>query len=188
MTTRSNGSEAREAEAGAVTTRRDLVRFFVFFLLLAAVLVPGIQLLERADWFAAAVRGLCTAHTWIAHAVLQTLGFDVSRWGTRISGDGFTVVVTSACSGLLGSVLLLSAVVAFPARWRARAWGLLIGVGALFLLNQLRIVSLFYVGSRFPELFEEVHYYVWPLLIILGVAAYFYFWVHAILGARQDSA
>jgi len=54
--------------------------------------------------------------------------------------------------------------------------GILIGIPAIFIINQLRVVSLFYLGRSHPAVFEEVHVYVWQPIIIVFAILVWHFW------------
>jgi len=91
----------------------------------------------------------------------------------QFTDTGFAVSIEAGCNGVEATIVLVAAVLAFPAPWRAR----LLAIGAGFLavqaMNILRIISLFYLGRWNMDAFTWVHLYLWPVLIMLDVLIVF---------------
>ncbi len=86
---------------------------------------------------------------------------------------GFAVSIEAGCNGVEATIVLIAAVVAFPAPWRDRAVAIVLGFLAIQAMNILRIISLFYLGNWNLDFFSWVHLYVWPALIMLDVLIVF---------------
>jgi len=71
------------------------------------------------------------------------------------------------------TIVLIAAVLAFPAPWRARLAAIVLGFLAVQALNIVRIISLFYIGNWNLDIFSWVHLYLWPVLIMLDVLIVF---------------
>lgn len=91
--------------------------------------------------------------------------------------SGFAVAIRPGCNGVEATLLLWAAMLAFPATWRARALGLVAGMLTIQILNQARIISLFYLGQWNQVAFDWAHLYLWPALIILDALVVFLIWV-----------
>ncbi len=103
-----------------------------------------------------------------------TLNAAILRHGT----SGFALEVTEACSALSITALLMAAILAYPATWRAKALGLIAGVFLIQSFNVLRIMSLLYLGTWVErDTFDVVHEQVWPLFLHFGVIVFFVFWL-----------
>jgi exosortase/archaeosortase family protein len=55
--------------------------------------------------------------------------------------------------------------------------GIAIGIVALFALNLVRTVSLFYIGAHFPDFLDTAHVLIWQSVMILAAIALWLFWV-----------
>ena len=86
---------------------------------------------------------------------------------------GFAVSIEAGCNGVEATIVLIAAVVAFPASWKARTVAILGGFLAIQVMNIIRIISLFYLGDWDLEIFKWVHLYLWPALIMLDVLVVF---------------
>lgn len=111
----------------------------------------------------------------IAAALVVPFDDSVVAYGKvlRFQDTGFAVSIEAGCNGVEATIVLIAAVVAFPASWRARTVAILVGFIAIQALNIVRIISLFYLGDWNTEVFKWVHLYLWPSLIMLDVLVVF---------------
>tara|TARA_R110001592_G_scaffold357416_1_gene660599 strand:+ start:169945 stop:170451 length:507 start_codon:yes stop_codon:yes gene_type:complete len=86
---------------------------------------------------------------------------------------GFAVSIEAGCNGVEATIVLVAAVLAYPASWVSRAVAIMLGFLAVQAMNILRIISLFYLGNWSMEVFSWVHLYLWPALIMLDVLIVF---------------
>ena len=121
-----------------------------------------------------------------AGAVLGCLGMPVAVQFTPGGGvfDAYALVgpratldIADDCNGAWAFAIFVSAVLAVPSPWRAKAWGLGCGLPALWGLNLLRVVSLYYIAVCCPSLFMAAHLYVWQFLIIGAALLLLAVWV-----------
>jgi exosortase H (IPTLxxWG-CTERM-specific) len=115
--------------------------------------------------------------TVAAGGLINGFGGQASVQGNVLSIPGFSVRILDLCNGVEATLLLWAVVLAYPALWRYRLWGLLIGTLGVQALNLLRIVSLVYLGVWKPTWFHFVHWYVWDALILLDVLLLFLLWL-----------
>lgn len=84
--------------------------------------------------------------------------------------------VDAQCTGYFVFWFYLGAVLAFPATWASRALAVVAGGAFLFVLNVVRIMSLYPVKLHWPEYFDEVHLVVWQSAVVLLVGLFWYAW------------
>lgn len=163
-----------EPSAGA--QRGLLGRALIFVLLFAALSA----VYERA-------RGTVVERLFIEHATVQVAAWlidsldpavEVEASGSRLRAPGGGLNVLNGCEGAEVMFLLLCAMAVAPVRWRQRAAGVLLGMGLVFALNQVRIVALFYSFRADKAMFDLLHGLIAPLLMIAAVAAFFLAWLH----------
>lgn len=87
------------------------------------------------------------------------------------------VSIQPGCNGVEAMICLTAAIVAFPASWKHKLYGLLFGFVAIQALNVVRIISLFYLLQWDKNWFEWAHLYLWQALIILDALIVFIIWV-----------
>jgi exosortase H (IPTLxxWG-CTERM-specific) len=160
-------------------------RFFFTFLALLAVLF-GVEMLGPVQQ--AVVQPWTGLVARACAAVMAAFDADVFSHG-RVLGSrstGFGVSIEAGCNGVEAALILIAAVVAFPAGWKLRLAGIALGVLAIQVANLLRIVSLYYLGQWNMAVFEFAHLYVWQALIMLDVLVVWLLWVSAV--ARRSGA
>jgi exosortase H (IPTLxxWG-CTERM-specific) len=126
----------------------------------------------------------------ISANLIQPFDSSVIAYGKVLQfGDsGFAVSIEAGCNGVEATIVLIAAVVAFPAPWKTRLAAILLGFIAIQSVNILRIISLFYLGNWNLEIFTWVHLYLWPVLIMLDVLVVFILYLRHLSGeARQDA-
>jgi exosortase H (IPTLxxWG-CTERM-specific) len=116
----------------------------------------------------------------VARICAFILGFltdEVTVRDTYISSSLFSVEIARGCDAYRICALLSAAMLAFPARWSTKLWGLVLGLLWLNLLNFFRIISLFFIGGYFHEHFQTSHEVYFPVFLICMTVAAWIVWV-----------
>jgi exosortase/archaeosortase family protein len=121
---------------------------------------------------------------WTGRA-LNLLGTSTRTQGTILSSDSFAVNIVAECTAIGPLVLFTGAVLAYPAPAAAKAIGAVLGLVVLTVVNVFRIVTLFWIGSAYPEYLSVAHLLVWQTAIILLAIVLWLVWVERIAGARN---
>ena len=111
--------------------------------------------------------------------------FFVNLFGGEAEVDGAVILSPSSnpleiipeCLGIISMAIFVSAVLAYPCRIKQKMVGMAIGILALYALNLVRTVSLFYINSHFPDFLDTAHILIWQSLMILAALALWLFWV-----------
>ena len=156
-----------------------MIRFFILFLVLLAVLF-GLELTPPVQqWF---VEPWTNTLARISAGLVTLFDPDVISTGKvlRSTTSTFAVSIEAGCNGVEATLVLLAAMLAFPASWSRKALGLIAGIAAVQGLNMVRVISLFYLGQWNREVFEWAHLYVWQALIMLDVLIVWLLWVRTL--------
>jgi exosortase H (IPTLxxWG-CTERM-specific) len=78
------------------------------------------------------------------------------------------------------ALILIAAMLAFPATWKQRAIGIVAGLIAVQSMNVVRVISLFYLGQWSMKAFDWAHFYLWPALIMLDVLIVWMIWIRTL--------
>ena len=115
----------------------------------------------------------------VCGALVRMFDSSITTTGNVIATtrSAFAVAIEAGCNGVEATLVLAAAMLAFPATWRHRLAGIVVGVVAVQLLNVVRVVSLFYLGQWNQQVFEWAHLYVWQALIMLDVLIVWVIWV-----------
>jgi exosortase H (IPTLxxWG-CTERM-specific) len=119
---------------------------------------------------------------------LDLLGQNVTMQGTVIRSDRFAVNIKNGCNGVETLIIFVSAVLSFPASWRSRAAGLVLGTLIIQLVNLIRVVALFLTGAYLPKLFDSSHTVIWQTLVILTGVLLWIYWAQRFAAPKAPEA
>lgn len=163
------------AKPSPVMARPTLIRFLLIFSL---CVITGFILLQASfnrpaiDWFTSVLVKISAfgIRVFGGHAVAhrKVLSNPVS---------GFAISVEDTCNASNVIILFWAAVFGFPASWRQKIRGIVLGTLLLHATNLLRIVSLFYLGQYWSDGFEFAHVYVWEGVMMIVTLVVFWGWV-----------
>lgn len=178
MDTHSTSSKAKKSGMG---------RFFLGFLLIQGVLFT-IEMQRSVQ--EAVIQPFTASLAWFSSVLMKSVDQGVYSHGVIIgSTDGsFAVEIAAGCNGVEATIILLAAILAFPAPWKHKFIGIAIGALAIHLANVIRIISLFYLGQWNAQAFEWAHLYVWQALILLDVLIVWLIWVKKIPRHQAEPA
>jgi exosortase H (IPTLxxWG-CTERM-specific) len=162
-------------------------RFFLGFLVLQALLF-GTELTPWAQrWFVIPWTDTLAA---ISADLVKVFDPGVVADGKVLQSarNGFAVSIEAGCNGVEASIVLVAAMLAFPAPWKRKLVGLAAGIVAVQGLNVIRVISLFYLGQWSIDAFEFAHQYVWQALIMLDVLVVWLLWVRTLPRAVTSPA
>jgi exosortase H (IPTLxxWG-CTERM-specific) len=143
-----------------------LLSFFVAFavayftLRRSTVLVPFLSFNARVSSF-----------------VANLFGGSAAADGVILSSGGNSYELIVECTSIIPTAILISAVLAWPSSLTQKFIGIAMGSAALFLVNIVRILTLLYVGSAFPDFLDIAHFYVWQALLVLLTVGLWLLWV-----------
>ncbi|NEX19525.1 exosortase H [Thiorhodococcus mannitoliphagus] len=153
-----------------------MTRFFLIFTLLvvvpfAAELTPIVQSVFVMPFTSVIARA--------SALLMQAWDAEVLAQGKIIwdASSGFAVSIEAGCNGVEAGIVLLAAMLAFPATWQEKLAGITVGLVTVQGLNLIRIITLFYIGQWNQTLFEWAHLYIWQALIMLDVLVVFLLWL-----------
>jgi exosortase/archaeosortase family protein len=143
--------------------RRPEVRFV---LLLAALLALFFGVAET-ELFQRSVRlPSLRLSADLSAALLRGLGEQASSQDFVIRSPELSLEIGDGCDALEPIGLFAAATLAAPVAWSLRLIGVAAGALLLFMLNQVRIVTLYYTGVHRPEVFDTAHLEIWQGIFI----------------------
>ena len=115
-----------------------------------------------------------------ATALVQALTPEIhaKSVAASIKAPGGGLNILNGCEGTEVMFLLVAAFAAVRMDWRHKLVGLATGLCLIFVLNQARILALFYAFRNDRTLFDLLHTTVLPALLVAAVALYFYVVLH----------
>ncbi len=92
--------------------------------------------------------------------ILGVMGIASTYQGSLIHLPSISLDVEFGCNGLEAVMIYAVAVLTFPATWKNKIMGIVIGFIVIQALNLIRIVGLGYTGVYHKSLFDVVHIYI----------------------------
>lgn len=153
-----------------------MIRRSLIFIAVFALMQLGWQLGEGRGWERIYLEKMVAAPA--AFAINRfTPDFSAAADGARINSPQGGINIVNGCDGTEMLFLLLAGFAVAHLSLRARTLGVLAGVPFVWVLNQIRIVALFYANQSHRDLFDVLHGFVAPGVMVLLIAAYFYIWL-----------
>jgi exosortase/archaeosortase family protein len=112
----------------------------------------------------------------VSSLILNALGQGTHVTEVTIQSPGFAVAIRRGCDAIEPTGLLCAAILAFPGAFRNKLPGMMAGCVILQLLNLVRIVTLYLIGTHFPAYFSSAHVEIWPTLFIMAAIMIFVGW------------
>ena len=171
-------------EAGAPPRKNRMLRFLVLFPIFLAVGFCALLIPFLHPAITAFTRGLVE----ISAMVIRLFGGNATAQQVVLQNpsNGFAMEVLDGCNGDDVAVLLWAAILAYPASWLQKGKGLLAGTATIYVINFLRIISLFYLGQYNRQWFEFAHLYVWESVFVLLTLTIFWMWVRRMAAPRLE--
>lgn len=130
----------------------------------------AVSLLFRDEIVGPLVLPLRVLTARVVVALIHGLGIDAFREAAALyHPGGFAYEISRGCLGLVPAAFLVVGVLAYPGEGRRKRLTLIAGVPALFALNLVRLVHLFYLGVYHPDLFRPAHQVIWQALMVVAV-------------------
>ena len=180
-----SGSESRAEppveppRVGAVERLRalwanPLLRFVVLFLVYLTAAAAAYPILRNRYRFV--LDAVMRATARLEYLIFRVFTPDVSSSDTLVVFQGTSVKIIEECTGVYEAIIFASAVLAFPASWKDRSIGLLLGCPLIYAINAVRITTLIAALRYYPSAFEFMHLYFWQATLILMIMSVWALW------------
>jgi len=153
-----------------------MVRFIIAFIVCLVVLFTA-EMLQPVQDLVIVPFTSALAHTsvWLMRLFDSNVIAQNDAIVDALRGGGIQIV--AGCNGVEAVLILVSAVLAFPAPWKHKAAGIVLGFVAIQAVNLVRIVSLYYLQRWNQVWFEWFHLYLWQALIVLDALVFWLVWL-----------
>ncbi len=96
--------------------------------------------------------------------------------------------IVRGCDGAGVAFLLIAAVLAFPTSFKRKLLGVVGALALTYLLNQLRVVGLYFVAAYRHDWFNLLHNFLVPTFIIVVCCLFFAWWAAWSAAVRPATA
>lgn len=141
--------------------------------------------LTSQEFFDKLAQPLLNLYATISNWILLALGQGTRASSESIFSSDFSIQIKKGCDAIAPMILYTLSILFFPVKWKFKPKGILIGVLLLFLLNILRIVTLYLTGKYIPSIFDMMHTDIWQILFIVFTLYLWLVWLRKVNEQEQ---
>jgi archaeosortase B (VPXXXP-CTERM-specific) len=113
--------------------------------------------------------------------VLNVVGITAEVSGKLIFMDNFSIEVIGECTGLFEMLIFLAALIAYPANYKKKLLGLILGIPFIYVINIIRMAFISVVANWSPKTFDFLHVYFWQVAMIFIILAAWILWIQKVV-------
>ncbi len=111
--------------------------------------------------------------------MLKWLGYEVFTVNRIIGiGEYPGIEIVNGCNGIAAMGLFLGFILAYPGDWKNRISFSLVGIGVIYLVNIIRVITLVITQKEWPQFFDFTHDYSTTAIFYLVIFLLWMVWVN----------
>lgn len=143
------------------------------------ILISIFYLLWLSPWVSSNINPrIAQFNAMISAKILYVFGQETHSAGDSITSPFYSISVAKGCDGIEAMAVFVLALLTFPMPWRNKIFGIAAGIAILFLINIVRIITLFLIGAYYPARMEVMHAEIWPAVFIISAVGLWGAWVY----------
>jgi exosortase/archaeosortase family protein len=152
------------------------------YLFIFSILVFGIFSfwITSRPFFESISQPILNVYAEISNGILNILGQDTNSNNENIYSSDFSIQIKKGCDAIAPMILFALSILFFPVAFKHKPKGILIGLFLLFVLNIIRIVSLYLTGKYVHGLFDIMHTDVWQIIFIVFTLYLWLMWLRKV--------
>ena len=163
---------------------KAILRFVLLFIGLL-ILIILLFTLTADKFLSSPIEKLEIVTTHLVGLVLNLFGMGAKVNQQFLSLKNFSIEVIAECTGLYEIFIFLAAMLAYPANFKKKLWGALLGIPFIFLVNIFRMVTIAIISNYKPDTFEILHLYFWQVGLILIILCAWILWIEKIVKSAK---
>ena len=114
--------------------------------------------------------------------LLNIIGVKTRTMSSFVYQDqGFAIDISYKCTGILLMTFFAAGIFAYPCSLLKKLSGLVVGIPLIFVINLVRLVGLFLIGTFAITLFDFSHKVLAEILMIIATFLVWWFWLKSII-------
>lgn len=111
--------------------------------------------------------------------ILKWFGYDVYTVNRIIGiGEASGIKIVDGCNGIAAMGLFLGFIIAYPGEWKNKVSFSIVGIGVIYLVNVVRILTLAITQQGWPEFFSFTHDYSTTAIFYIVIFLLWMVWVN----------
>lgn len=121
---------------------------------------------------------ISNVYAFISSKILNLFNYGISVANTSMNGRLFDMEVGQGCDAIAPMLMLVTGIGFFAqGTLQHKMKGILIGCLVVFILNLIRLISLYLIGVHANSWFDFFHVDFWQPAFIVGTLIYFIYWI-----------
>ena len=154
-------------------SRWPVIRFVGGFVVLSIIYFT----ISSTAWFNKLRHPILVAYTKISSWTLNVFNLNTSTNQDILYNNQFSVNIEEGCDAVGPAILYTIAILVYPIAFKYKWKGILAGLVFIFILNIIRIISLFLTGVYSSSLFDFMHVEFWQGIFIVFTLALWLGWL-----------
>ena len=148
---------------------KALVIFVIWYMLYELWLLPEGSL---DHWLSLNIIG-------VSAGIIDFLGYDVFTVNRIIGIAEYPgIEIIDGCNGIAAMGLFLGFILAYPGDWKNKASFCFVGIGIIYVVNILRVITLTITQANWPEFFDFTHDYSTTAIFYIVIFVLWMVWVN----------
>lgn len=149
------------------------------YLFIFSILIFGIFSfwLTSRPFFESISQPILNVYADISNGILNVLGQQTKANNENIYSSDFSIQIKKGCDAIAPMILYALSILFFPVAFKHKPKGILIGLFLLFVLNIVRIVTLYLTGKYVHSLFDIMHTDIWQIIFIVFTLYLWLIWL-----------
>lgn len=139
------------------------------------------------DFFKGISDAILRTYASISSVIINIFGFDTKVVNENIIGQGFSLEIKKGCDAIAPMILYTLSILFFPTSFKTKPKAIGIGLLLMFILNIIRIVTLYAIREYFPSIFDIMHTDVWQIIFIAFTMFLWLRWLKQIMSEKTLS-
>ena len=94
--------------------------------------------------------------------------------------SGVTLDIVLECTGIYEIIILSSIILSYPTNIKNKLYGILLGIGTIYMLNMIRLVSISYILTYYTDKFDFVDRYLWQISLVVFISLTYMVWLRLV--------
>jgi len=181
-------SSKKDGKQGVIKdkeSKKPMILYSIFVVLFSLILFA----ITNQSWFESISDPISGFYAKASSALINIFGAKTSVDGLMLGSDDFSMSIKKGCDAIAPMILYSMAILAFPVALKLKWKSILTGIGALAVLNIIRICSLYFVGKDGNKgLFDIMHEDIWPIVFIVFTLFLWLMWMKSVFSKTEENA
>ena len=152
-------------------------RFLFTFLTISSVIYVLISMFYSRHLPIIGTFGVASTSNDILHLMgIKTLIVDDSIY----LPNNVVLKIVLECTGIYEIVILISIMLAYPTSIKNKIYGIVSGIGIIYVLNMIRLVSISWILIYYTDKFDFVDRYLWQVSLVIFISMTYTMWLRLI--------